>query len=81
MMVSHIHRSGSLGPVLATRVCPKQDGEWMCQGSAMLNALSESPHMGMNGREQAVLSEWKAPSLLRRPCEHTKPGSWQHLLV
>lgn len=41
--------------VLATRACPKQDGEWMCQGSAMLNALSESPHMGMNGRKQAVL--------------------------
>lgn len=42
--------------VLISRVFSKQDGGWMCQGWAMFNAVSESSHMGVNGREQAVLT-------------------------
>lgn len=53
--------------VLVTRAFPKQDGEWMCPGWAMFNALSESPHVSMNRREQAVLCQWKALSLPHRP--------------
>jgi len=41
--------------VLVTRAFPKQDGQWMCQGWATFNALSESPHLSRNRREQAVL--------------------------
>ena len=53
---------------LVTRAFPKQDGVRMRQGWAMFNALSESPHVEMNGRQQAVLCGWKALSLPHRPC-------------